>query len=107
MEMDVAVAEMAEGARRRTRESGLDLGRGRLHEARHVGDGHGNVVSQRRAVGALRFGEGIADPPESVGLRLVGCDHCILDQALFQSLAKKRLQHQRGIAVGGCPRSPR
>ena len=54
--------------------------------------GHGNVVRQRRAVGALGLGDGIADPPEGLGLRFVGGDHCILDQALLERLAKQRLR---------------
>ena len=51
MEMDVAVAEMAEARSARSRKCPFNLGRGFRHEQRHVLDRHADVMLGRRAEG--------------------------------------------------------
>ena len=56
VEMDVAVAEMAEAAGDHARKAAFDVRRRLDDEARHVGDRDRNVVRQRLAFGALGLG---------------------------------------------------
>ena len=70
VEVDIAVAEMAEAAGDHPGESAFDLGRRLDEEARHVGDRDRNVVRQRLALSALGLRDGVADAPEGVGLGL-------------------------------------
>ena len=74
VEMDVAVAEMAEAARAYAGEGALDFRRRVDDEARHVRDRDRDVVRERLAFAALGFGDGVAEAPESVCLRLAGRD---------------------------------
>ncbi len=91
VEVDVAVAEVAEAA-------GDDAGEGTLHlllrvedEARHVRDGDRNVVGEGLALGALRLRDGIADFPEGLGLGFVCGDRRVGDDALVERGDEKPL----------------
>jgi hypothetical protein len=53
---------------------------------------HRNVVRQRLALGALGFGDGVADLPKGLGLAFAGRQHCVRDDALLERGAKKRLK---------------
>src|SRR6476661_8232180 len=55
VEMNIAVAEMAETARRDPGKGALDFAGGGNEEVRHALDSHRHVVGKRRALGALGF----------------------------------------------------
>ncbi len=97
--MDVAVAQMPEGGGARAGEAPLGLGRGRDHEARHLVDGHRDVVLHRRAERALGLRDRIADVPEGLDLRLARRDHRVLGQPGLEHRDEKALQ-QRGRRLG-------
>ena len=79
VEVDVAVAQMAEAAGDDAGELALNLGGGMRDEARHVGDRHGNVVRERLTLSAFGLRNGVAELPECLGLRLVRSDHRVSD----------------------------
>src|SRR5690348_18040870 len=68
MEMDVAVAEMAEAASDHAWKPALDRRRSLDDEPRHVRDGYGDIVSERLPFGALGLRNRVAELPEGLGL---------------------------------------
>ncbi len=68
VEMDVAVAEMAERDRPRARHERFDRGARLRDEVRHGRDRHGDVVLDRAALEFLRLGNELAQTPERVAL---------------------------------------
>src|SRR5260221_3072900 len=83
VEVDVAVAQMAEAGGDNAGEGGLHLGRGFEDEPRHITHSDRDIVRQRRSLGALGFGNRIAQFPESVGLRFVGREDGVADDPLL------------------------
>src|SRR3546814_13632830 len=69
VEMDVAVAKMAERKDARAGKGGFDLGRGPQDERGHVAHRHRDVVLGGRAFAALRPRHRIAPQPEPLGPR--------------------------------------
>src|SRR3546814_2382901 len=64
VEMNVAVADVAEGHRADARHHRLDQRRGARDELRHPGDGHRDVVLDGAALALLRLDVAFADVPE-------------------------------------------
>ncbi len=85
VEVDVAVADMPEGAHAKARHFGL-AGRTRLdQEIRDTADRHGDIVLDRGTFMLLVFGKRLSQMPEGGRLLVAGGDGGILDFAHFQS----------------------
>src|SRR3546814_10976875 len=68
VEMNVAVADVAERHRADARHHRLDQRRGARDELRHAGDGHRDVVLDGAALDILRLDDAFADGPDGRGL---------------------------------------
>ena len=101
VEVDVAVAQMAEAAGDDAGKGAFDLAAASTMNARHVGDGDRNVVRQRRPFGALGLGNGVAELPEGLGLGLVGGDHGVADDALLEARRRAALRAPPPMSVTG------
>jgi hypothetical protein len=78
VEMDVAVAEMAEGDHRVPGEARLHRRAASVMKAGMAGDRHRDIVLGRRPVLPLRLGDRIAQPPEGLRLRLARGDRRVV-----------------------------
>ena len=92
--------KMAEAAGDDAGELALDLGRGFGDEARHVGDRDRDVVRERLPFRALGLGDGVAELPEGLGLRLVGGDRRVGDDALLKRRGEQLLELGIDVGVG-------
>ena len=99
--MDVAVAEMAEGADPQT--PGSDGLAGPCRFVDEIGDArdrHGDIVLDRPALEALHVGDVLRATATGLGtLRLAGRDRGVLDDPILDGLAEDRLERALEIGV--------
>ena len=81
IEVDIAVAQVAEGDDSDPRDQLPDGGSRQLEEALHAGDGHGNVVLDAGALLLLRLRHAVPEAPERVALGTAGRHDAVADQA--------------------------
>ena len=91
VEMDVAVAEMAEGDDARAGREGFDRGRRLLDQGGHEADRDRDVVLDRGALLALRLGQALAQTPKRRPLIERGGDRGVLNDVLIE----RRLESAR------------
>ena len=84
VEVDIAVAEMAEGDHPGSRLEGLDCGRRLPDQRRHESNRDGHVVLDRSAFLALRVGQALTQLPEVRSLFERSGNRSVLDDALLE-----------------------
>jgi hypothetical protein len=101
IEVDVAVAEMAEGHRPAAGQQLLAERQRPLQEARHGGDGDRDVVLGGRAGAAQPLDDRLADLPQAARLLLAGGDGGVEHQPVLQRGGQRLLQHRAERRLGG------
>src|SRR5271167_4948632 len=91
VEVDVAVADMAEGHRSDPGQYLGDQESGAVDELGDAADRHRDIVLDRARI-ILRFDDRLADTPEFFCLRPALGDDPVADETLFESYAEQSLQ---------------
>src|SRR3546814_8048812 len=91
VEMDVAVAKMAERKDARAGKGGFDLGRGPQDERGHVAHRHRDVVLGGRAFAAARLRPPLAQQPDRLGLRRALPNHGVGNLARLKRIGQRLL----------------
>ena len=100
VEVDVAVAEMPEGADAQARQRSLAGSRGPVEEFGQARERHRDVVLDRAALGLLDLGQALAQVPEIASLRLARRKGGIPDPVFAMRPGEHRRQEFAGVLVG-------
>ena len=92
--MDVAVAQMAEGADTGARDGSKNRLFRRRHELRYSGNRDGDIVLDGAALRLLRIRHALAHVPQCLTLGFGGGDHGILDQPGLKTTLQQQLHHR-------------
>ena len=98
IEVDVAVADMAERHRPDARQPLGDQQGGAVDQLGHAADRYGNIVLDRARI-ILRFDDRFADPPELLCLRPAFGDDPVADPTRFERRAEQPLEQPANAAV--------
>ena len=99
VEVDVAVADMAEGHRPDAGQPFGHPGRGADDKVGDPADRHRDVVLDRARI-ELRLDDRLADAPQLLGLRAALGDDAVSDQLLFERRFEQPLQQRADAALG-------